>query len=391
MEIKLKEWIEDNVITIAYVCVFALGFLLRCSFRKYISGDVELCLLPWYEIIKSNGGIKGLGVQVGNYNLLYQFFIALFTYLPVKPLYLYKIFSCIFDIGLAFLGVVFVRKIWNNGREKEFFAFSCIFLSPIVVFNSSLWAQCDSIYIFFCIATIFLLMEERYWLAMIMFGIAFSFKIQTIFILPFLVVFYIVNKKFSIKYFLGTIFSMIVLAVPGLVNGRSVLDIFFVYKGQVMDNPEFILFNYPGICNFFVHKDSPLEYIGYVKTFCIITAIVLLGVMAVWVIYNKIEMTKYNMTYLVFLLSYASVLCLPSMHERYGYLYEILAILIAVYDARTIVGCLALHLCSIITYSYYLFQIEYAVRVLTIFNCIVFISYFVYFIWRQKESIIDKK
>lgn len=41
------------------------------------------------------------------------------------------------------------------------------------------------------------------------------------------------------------------------------------------------------------------------------------------------------------------------MHERYGYIYEILALLLAIYDKKTIIGLLPMYLCSIITYSHF--------------------------------------
>ena len=384
MEKRCKEWIEKNVVKIACVCALILGVIVRISFRKFLSGDARNCLVPWYQMIKDNGGIKGLGTQVGNYNLLYQFFIAVFTYIPLNALTLYKAFSCIFDVALAVMGVIYVEKIWKKGEWKGCMAFICIFLSPIVVLNSSLWAQCDSIYTFFCIVTLYLLFKERFWLAMISFGIAFAFKIQTIFILPFLLVYYIINKKFSVKYFVGTVAAMFALAIPGLLNGRSIFDIFVVYKGQIMDSPDWILYNYPGICNLFVNDQSPVEYIRYVKILCIVVAIGVIGCIGAWIIYNKVEMSAYNYTYLAFLLTYSGVLFMPAMHERYGYIYEILAILIAIHDMKTIVGCLAIQLCTLISYSYYLFGIEYDARLLTIINLIVFISYLIYFIWRQK-------
>ena len=383
MEKKWKEWIEKNVVIIAYLCVLILGVIVRISFRKFLSGDAKDCLIPWYQIIKNNGGIKGLGTQVGNYNLLYQFFIAIFTYIPLNALTLYKVFSCIFDVALAVMGVVYVKNIWKHDQWKRCMAFIFIFLSPIVVLNSSLWAQCDSIYTFFCIITLYLLFKEQFWLAMISFGIAFSFKIQAIFILPFSLVYYVINKKFSIKHFAGTIVSLVVLAIPGLLSGRSILDIFVVYKGQVMSLPDRILYNYPGFCNLFVNDHSPVEYNRYVKILCIVVAIGVIGCIGAWIIYNKVEMSAYNYTYLAFLLTYSGVLFMPAMHERYGYIYEILAILIAIHDMKTIVGCLAIQLCTLITYSYYLFEIEYDERLLTIFNLIVFIMYLIYFLRRQ--------
>lgn len=386
MEQKLKIWVQKNAIVLAWSVIIILGVLIRFLFRKFLSGDAETYLIPWYYEIKSGGGIKSLGEQVGNYNLIYQFFIALFTYIPANPLTMYKVFSCIFDVVLAVLTVIYTRNIWKIGTWKEYMAFTCVFLSPIVVFNSSLWGQCDSIYAGFCIATLYLLFRERFWLAMISLGIAFSFKLQTIFILPFIIVYYITNKKFSIKHIGGTILSIVVLAIPGCISGRSIIEVFTVYKIQVTEYSKKLFFNYPGFSNWFLDRNVTDENTTYVKVLCILMAIVVLGCIAVWVLHTNIEMTEYNFTYVAFLMTYASVLFMPEMHERYGYVYEILAILIAIYDIRTAFGCIALQLCSIVTYSSYLFGYPYDSRILTGFNFGIYIMYFAYYVWKQQKN-----
>lgn len=149
VEQEVKSWIEKKIIYIAFIAIFLLGIAVRIMLRKFVSRDAQIFLLPWYEEIKSNGGISSLGKQVGNYNLLYQFFIAIFTYLPVDPLYLYKIFSIIFDIALAIMGGIWTKNIWKKNALECFLIFGCIFMSPVVILNSSFWAQCDSIYCFF--------------------------------------------------------------------------------------------------------------------------------------------------------------------------------------------------------------------------------------------------
>lgn len=382
MEEKMKKWIKENAIVLAWGCIAVLGVLIRTSFRDYLSADAKTYLIPWYYEIKNGGGIKSLSHQVGNYNLIYQFFIALFTYCPFNPLTIYKMFSCVFDVALAILGGIYTKNIWKNGKWKEYMTFVCIFVSPIVMFNSSLWGQCDSIYTFFCIATIYLLFKERFWMAMMALGIAFSFKLQTIFILPFIIVYYIINEKFKTKHICGTFFSIFVLALPGCVSGRSLLDVLSVYKGQVTEDSVRFFYNYPGFSSLFLNQRDLGEFTKYVKSLSILMTIIILGCIAVWIIYSKIPMSKYNFTYLAFLMTYATVLFLPAMHERYGYLYEIMAILIAMYDVKTIVGCLAIQLCSVITYSYYLFGYQYDNRILSLINFSIFIIYLIYFMYK---------
>lgn len=387
-EEKIKTWIEQNVMYIAFGTIFFLGIIIRVLLRNYVSPDAQIFLLPWYEEIKNNGRLNGLGIQVGNYNLLYQFFIAIFTYLPINPLYSYKIFSCIFDIAVALLGAAWVRNICKADALKIFFAFSLIFLSPIVILNSSLWAQCDSIYCFFCMLTLYLLFQKKYWRAMFFYGAAFSFKLQAIFILPFILLFYIKEKDFSIKYFVGSIITVVGLSLPGLMNGRSVLDILKVYTGQVTLAPDVIFYNYPGFCNLFVNGDSLPDNRLYIKSLCLILAICIIGIICVFVIQKKIIFEEYSFLYIAFLLTFATVFFLPAMHERYGYIYEVLSILILIYDAKTIFLSTILHICTILSYCNYLFNIGYNARMVSIINMLVFLIYvWYYFINLRKNEV----
>ena len=65
MERKIKHWIKKNVMKIALFAIIILGIVVRISLRKFVSGDAKGFLIPWYKTIKSNGGLKGLGTQVG--------------------------------------------------------------------------------------------------------------------------------------------------------------------------------------------------------------------------------------------------------------------------------------------------------------------------------------
>lgn len=115
-------------------------------------------------------------------------------------------------------------------------------MSPVVILNSSFWAQCDSIYCFFCIVTLYLLFQKKYWLAMFFWGAAFSFKLQAVFILPMIMLMYIKNKDFPLKKFVGSIVSIVCLALPGILNGRNILDILKIYFGQVSGDADSIFY-----------------------------------------------------------------------------------------------------------------------------------------------------
>lgn len=150
-----------------------------------------------------------------------------------------------------------------------------------------------------------------------------------------------------------------------------------------------IFYNYPGICNIFINADSVSDNRMYIKSLCLILAFCVLGMFYVWVIYQKIEFTSYTFTFTAFILTYTAIIFLPGMHERYG--YEILAILIMIYDKRTMFLSIALQLCTVITYSSYLFQKGYNVTIMSIINFTMYLIYVWYYIIKlKKESITSE-
>ena len=185
-ERKLLHFIEKHLDVAAAAAITLLSMLIRYGLRDIVSGDADLCLLPWHDEIKNGGGLKMLGQQVGNYNILYQTLIAILTYLPIKPLYAYKILSIFFDYCLALTTGSLVYQFSDGNRKwKGIFAYAAVILSPIVILNSSAWAQCDSIYVCFILLALIMLCRQKYMPAFLFLGVAFSFKLQAMFILPF--------------------------------------------------------------------------------------------------------------------------------------------------------------------------------------------------------------
>lgn len=370
IERRAVEWIQEHLTLIFVVAVAISGILIRFMFRDFESGDSKAFLLPWWEEIDNNGGIRALKQQTGNYNMLYQFLIAVMTYLPIKPLYQYKILSGIFDYLLA-AGVGYITyDLTNRNTLKGVLAYTVTLMSPVVIFNSAAWAQCDSIYAFFVILSLLFLMKGGYRLSFFALGVAFSFKLQTIFILPFFIFYYFKEKKFSVLHFLIIPLTMCLTSVPSLIMGRSIGDIFINYAEQVSIYTSLAI-NYPSIWCVINEAVSPET----LKIPAIIITVVLIGTyMYLWIKSEK-GIEKEKMVYQAFILVYTCVFFLPKMHERYGFLYEIFAILIAFINKKTIVLCVVLNMLSLVTYGYYLYGAGYNARLLASINGVIYLAY----------------
>lgn len=180
---KTERKILDRLIQYRYwlflLAATALAWLARKGGMDHSSPDMNVFLVPWYEQIAENGGFRALAQGVGDYNVLYQTLICLFSYIPLggmSPMYLYKAVSIFFDFLLALVcGYVAAREKGEALPGKTFCtAYAVVLMIPTVILNSSVWGQCDSMYTSVCILALYLLYRQRYPASFALLGIAFG-------------------------------------------------------------------------------------------------------------------------------------------------------------------------------------------------------------------------
>ena len=160
-ESKVIDFIKKHILLFLLIAVTIIAIFLRVCGMDFQSDDFNSFLNSWWSIIKLND-FTGLATQVGNYNIPYQVIIYLMTLLPLNALYAYKIVSIIFDFVLAISTAMLVYSFAkNNRRLKAILTYSAVLLSTTVIFNSSFWAQCDSIYTSFIILAILFLHKDK--------------------------------------------------------------------------------------------------------------------------------------------------------------------------------------------------------------------------------------
>ncbi len=368
-EKKILDFVDKhtNIFFVLGITILSMG--IRLFLRSIVSDDMAGFLLPWYEEIKSNGGMTGLSKQVGNYNLLYQFIIAIITYLPIKPMYAYKMLSIIFDyfLALSVAGLVHELSSDNKGK-KAIFAYAFVILSPIVFLNSAAWGQCDAIYVTFLVLSLWCLLGDKYKRAFIFLGLSFSFKLQAVFVIPFFLAYYFYKKRYTIFYFFTIPCVMLLTALPTIIIGnRNWLAVFGVYKTQV-GAYKYQYMNYPSFWALFTPADQ-----GWYHVTAILLTIGILGIL--FFVWNgkREKFTKRQFLEMAFLTMYTCVLFLPSMHERYGFSYEILAIAIGVLDKKKIPIAIILSLISLCTYGRYLNGNPVNIAILSVCNIITYL------------------
>lgn len=366
------------------ICIFLISIaalIIRFLVKDVISSDMTICLIPWYDEISAMGAKEALTTQVGNYNFLYQLIILILTKFPGEAIYKYKILSVIFDYVLAAGIYAFVKKL--SGDKKAVLAYALTLLLPTVWLNSACWGQCDSIYVSFIVWSLYFLYSGRFNLSFVFLGISLAFKLQTVFILPFFGFVFIYGlivkeKKIRLYHFAISLGTVVATALPNIIAGRPLTDMITIYKDQTEDF-EVIAKNYQSIWNLFrLTYDSDSKWcIGF-------TCLALIALMVFFYL-KKADVTGKHFIWIAFLLSYTCVMFLPSMHERYGFLYEILVLIIAVSYAPGRIAALAFQLISLETYLYFLFATPLNIEFLSLLNVLVY-TFVIYVFYRELEG-----
>lgn len=345
------EWCNTHKDLLFWIIITILAAWVRYCGRNFISVDMNVFLIDWYYDIKESGGLSGLSQQVGDYNILYQTIIAILSYLDLNCVYMYKMISILFDFCLAASCSFWICKIENAAffSLKGNILYACILFLPTVILNSSYWGQCDSIYTTFVILTLYALYREKYIPAFIFLGLAFGFKLQAIFILPFMISYYLYKKKFSIGMF-GI--SVLVFWSTGLLayfNGRSLLAPFQIYIDQsdIYDNM------WLDISSIWLLVGDDYESL---KTYAIVLALCICGIGLYLILSGKKKLDSPE-TYLntAGWFVWTCILFLPAMHDRYAYLLDILLLLLCFLNICYVKYAFISICFSLISYGHFLF------------------------------------
>lgn len=303
--------------------ILALLLVLRWLCMAHITLDYTDFLAKWVEFFRLRGGFSALKYSIGNYNVPYLYFLALISYIPAPDIYLIKLLSIVFDLILAFAGLKLV-SLFSKSRIKKLLCFFLILLLPTVIFNSSLWGQCDSIYAAFALWSLYFIMKDRPVLSMVMIALSFGFKMQALFIMPVFFVF-LYRKKLRIRHLFVFPLTYVVLVLPAVIAGRPFLETITLYFDQMDTVGAALNYNSPSVFAFFYNvsdKAAAAKY-GIIAAFIFVLAIFALTFL------KRKHLT--NDTYL----TAALIFCvgvpffLPHMHDRYFFMADVLAVCFA--------------------------------------------------------------
>lgn len=328
--------------------LLAAAFVLRGFCLSYETLDYQNFLAVWVDFFRQNGGLAALGMPVGNYNVPYLFFLALFSQSSIPDLYLIKLLSIFFDVVLAWSAMQLVGCFVRASAQR----LACFFLVlfwPTVVLNGALWGQCDSIYVAFAVLSVWLALSGHPMLAMASIAVSFSFKLQAVFVMPVFLLF-LLARRIKIWHFLVFPPVCVLMVLPAVLAGRPLWESLTISLSQTGSIGDGLNYNSPSVFALFSDVQNP-ELAGKLGILAAALVIVLLAIL-VW--RRRDSCSNRALLLSAALLAVAIPFFLPHMHERYFFAADILTLALALVDLRLTPLPLLCEFASLLGYHAYL-------------------------------------
>jgi Gpi18-like mannosyltransferase len=358
----------DNFAAFLFALIATSALLVvRGALFYFESWDYTDFLSSWLTQFRGMTFWEGMRMPVGNYNPPYMYILNIISRIPLVDLYLIKIISVIFDLMLAY----FVMKLVSLRTESSnlrVLAFLLAFAIPTVILNSSMWAQCDSIYTAFALGSLYYALSGKSKKTFVFFALALSFKLQAAFILPVFAVF-VLKKKINLRDCYVFFLVYFAMMLPAVIAGRPITEILMVYFNQSVTY-RFLNLNAMNIWQF-------VEYVEFSHFRLVGLYICGLAVLSLlYFTYVNSERLVKTVDYirLAFLFAVIMPFLLPQMHDRFFYMADVLALTVFLFDKRRWFIPVITVLCSFIAYAWYLMGwivvFEYRLAVIALMTAI---------------------
>jgi Gpi18-like mannosyltransferase len=336
-----------------YVSIFLFIFSVFVRFQIYsLSNEDVVIFQDWYQHFYRKGMASLANADFSNYTPAYLYMMwgtRLFSNW-FGSMVAVKIIPTAFDFLSAFAIFLIARIRFNDDKP---YLFSALFFTlPTVMFNSTGWGQIESLYTSFLLLCTYFLLKNKPLYALIMFGIAFSFKSQSIFFLPFLGILFL-KGRIRWWHFLLIPLIYVVLAIPAALIGRSWSSIFLIYVGQVGQY-------------YSLSMSAPNLYIfvpdSFYKIGVWLGMVLFAMAMACWGWINWREKVIYGSRQIILMALASLVLVpfvLPKMHDRYFYPADVFSFAAVIFVPEMWPVPILCQLISVLSYSVFILNASY--------------------------------
>ncbi|MDR0381098.1 MAG: hypothetical protein LBH86_03790 [Oscillospiraceae bacterium] len=306
---------------LAAAAILAAALLVRAACLDHRTNDYDAFLSYWVSYLREYGGFSALATLPSDYNVPYLYLLSLFAAIPLRDLYLIKLASVAADVLLAFAVCALGRRL-GLGGEHRLGLLALTLMAPTVWMNSAFWAQCDAMYTLFVVLCLCFILGERPAAAMVMAGLAVAFKLQAVFFFPVLAILFF-RRRIRWVHALWCPVAFLVVSLPALLVGRPFASLFSVYYTQVNQYSQYLNLNAPSLFAL-VPDTAPTAPFFMAGLACA-------ALFAGFLFYRFSDparpLSGESLVTLSFLCCVGLPWMLPSMHERYFYMADVLSLL----------------------------------------------------------------
>ena len=339
-----------------FLVLTGFALIMRYALRNVVAGDYKMFFEPWVATLReAGGGIKGLSAEFEyvDYTTPYLTILSFISICPfLNTLLLMKLVSIFFDFVAAFAVMAIVYDRTKN-MTYGILGYGAILMVPTVLTNGAMWAQCDIIFTSFVLWSLYFMLKDKPAWSMAFYGIAFAFKLQTLFLAPLYVILWM-KGKVKLKHFLFLPLMYVIGMIPSLLAGKSFWELISVYFFQANGQMDIYALShkFPNIYQLIGTDSFLFEYADAGIWVTLGALMILMYCFA----RKQYEMNACLLLRMGMLLTMTVVFFLPHMHERYAILVDVMAIVYVFFDFRKLYIPVLTILCSFAGYTVYLAQ-----------------------------------
>lgn len=339
-----------------FLVLTGFALIMRYALRNVVAGDYKMFFEPWVATLReAGGGIKGLSAEFEyvDYTTPYMTILSFISICPfLNTLLLMKLVSIFFDFVAAFAVMAIVYDRTKN-MTYGILGYGALLMVPTVLTNGAMWAQCDIIFTSFVLWSLYFMLKDKPAWSMAFYGIAFAFKLQTLFLAPLYVILWM-KGKVKLKHFLFLPLMYVIGMIPSLLAGKSFWELISVYFFQANGQMDIYALShkFPNIYQLIGTDSFLFEYADAGIWVTLGALMILMYCFA----RKQYEMNACLLLRMGMLLTMTVVFFLPHMHERYAILVDVMAIVYVFFDFRKLYIPVLTILCSFAGYTVYLAQ-----------------------------------
>jgi len=244
------------------------------------------------------------------------------------------------DIGLGFL----IYKIVFQFKPKFATLAAIIFLfNPVLIYNSTIWGQTDSLINLLAISGIYFTFQKKYFWGIWLFLLGFLFKMSLIIYVPIFGLLLLKQIK-DYKKFIIPIISFIIfiymLAIPFRLDGFGSFEwIWYMYTNRVLVRQGSMLngnaFNLWGLIFSIDLSKSEFTQVSGLSYQLIGRILYILSLIPIWFKFIKNKLTLSSLFISLVLSAFGCFIFMTNMHERYLYpIFPLISILIFISNTK---------------------------------------------------------